>query len=124
MQPAYRLWFFTIALSLILSLFCLPLARTILAAYNLLGAQSQEVHSPAYKEGLDALGASDYEKAAEHFNQAAADKPDDMWAYYYFGLCLLKLKRFNEAAQAYQQAAAYTTPTTNKIRPSPAARGR
>ena len=106
MPSINRLTLFTIVLSLILSLFCLPLARTIFAAYNLRSAQSQEVHSPAYKEGLDALRASDYEKAAEHFNQAAADKPDDMWAFYYFGLCLLKLKRFNEAAQAYQQAAA------------------
>ena len=30
----------------------------------------------------------------------------NMWAFYYFGLCLLKLKRVNEAAKHYQQAMA------------------
>lgn len=29
-----------------------------------------------------------------------------MWAFYYLGLCLLNLKRFDEAAKAYQQAMA------------------
>jgi len=53
---------------------------------------------------MAALSGGDYEKAAEHFKQATADKPKDMWAFYYFGLCLLKLKRFDEATKAYQQA--------------------
>jgi TonB family protein len=53
---------------------------------------------------MKALSADNYEKAAEHFKQAAADKPDDMWAFYYVGLCLLKLKRYDEATNAYQQA--------------------
>jgi TonB family protein len=106
MPSTDRLRFFTIALSLILSLFSLLSARTTFASRNLHCAQSTESHSPAYQEGMDAHGKGDYEKAAEHFKRAAADKPKDMWAFYYFGLCLLKLKRFDEAVTAYQQAAA------------------
>jgi TonB family protein len=105
MPSTDRLRFFTLALTLILSLFCLPPSQTSFASYNLHCAQLPEDHSPAYKEGMEALEKGNYKKAAEHFNQAAADKPDDMWAFYYFGLCLLKLKRFDEAAQAYLQAA-------------------
>jgi TonB family protein len=104
MPSMNRLTFFTLALSLILGLFCLPPARTTLASRNLRNAQRDEDHSPAYGEGMEALKNANYEKAAEHFQQAAVDKPDDMWAFYYFGLCLLKLKRFGEAANAYQQA--------------------
>jgi TonB family protein len=96
--------FFTVALSLILSLFCLPMARATFASCNLHRAQRGGDHSPAYKEGMETLSGGAYEKAAELFKQAAADKPDDMWAFYYFGLCLLRLKRFDEAAKAYQQA--------------------
>jgi TonB family protein len=106
MPSINRLSFFTISLSLILSLFCLPLARTTFASLNLKSDARQEDHSLAYKEGMEALSRADYEKAAEHFKQAAADKPDDMWAFYYFGLCLLKLKRVDEAANAYRQALA------------------
>jgi TonB family protein len=106
MPSTVHLRFFTIALSLILSLFCLPPSQTSFASYNLHYAQRPEDHSPAYNEGMEALGKGDYEKAAEHFKQAAADKPKDMWAFYYFGLCLLNLKRFDEALTAYQHAAA------------------
>ena len=106
MPSINRLTLFSVALSLIISLFCLPLARTTFASRNLHCAQPTEGHSPAYQEGMDAHGKGDYEKAAEHFKQAAADKPKDMWAFYYFGLCLLKLKRFDEAVTAYQRAAA------------------
>jgi TonB family protein len=102
MPSITRLTFFTVALSLILSLFCIPPSQTTFASYNL----HPEDHSPAYEEGMEALGKGDYEKASKYFKQAAADKPKDMWAFYYFGLCLLKLKRFDEAATAYQQAAA------------------
>jgi tetratricopeptide (TPR) repeat protein len=106
MPSTDHLRFFTVALILILSLFCLLLARTTFASrnLNLHRAPRSEDHSPAYKEGMNALRNSDYEKAAEQFKQAAADRPDDMWAFYYFGLCLLKLKRAGEAANAYQQA--------------------
>lgn len=104
MSSTDPLRFFTVALILILSLFCLLLARTTFASRNLHRAPRSEDHSPAYKEGMNALRNSDYEKAAEQFKQAAADRPDDMWAFYYFGLCLLKLKRAGEAANAYQQA--------------------
>lgn len=104
MPSINRLTFFTITLSLILSIFCLPLARTTLASRNLHGAQFRGDPRRAYKEGISALDGANYEKAAEYFKQAAADKPDDMLAFYYFGLCLLKLKRFDEAAKAYQQA--------------------
>ncbi len=106
MPSINRLTFFTIALSLILSIFCLPLARTTFASRNLHNAHSSDDHSPAYKKGMNALTGNNYEKAAEHFKQAAADKPDDMWAFYYYGLCLLMLKRVDEAANAYQQALA------------------
>jgi TonB family protein len=106
MPPISRLTIFTVALSLSLSLFCLPLARTTSASRNLHSDHSSDDHSPAYKKGMNPLRGNNYEKAAEHFKQAAADKPDDMWAFYYFGLCLLKLKRFDEAVTAYQQAAA------------------
>jgi TonB family protein len=106
MPSINRLTFFTIALSLILSIFCLPLARTTFASRNLHCAQQSEDHSPAYKEGMNALRNRDYGKAEEHFIQAAADKPDDMWALYYVGLCLFIHKRFDEAANAYQQAMA------------------
>jgi TonB family protein len=101
-----------VALSLILSLFCLLPARTTFASHNLRCAQRAEDHSPAFKEGMDALRKNDNEKAAEHFKQAAADKPDDMWAFYYFGLCLLKLERVDEAAKAYQQALAIKPETS------------
>ncbi|HEY7184396.1 MAG TPA: TonB family protein [Blastocatellia bacterium] len=53
---------------------------------------------------MQALESNDYEKAVGHFKQATADKPNDALAFYYFGLCLLKLKRFDEATKAYQQA--------------------
>jgi tetratricopeptide (TPR) repeat protein len=106
MASITRLTFFTIALSLMLSLFCLPPARTTFASLTLHWDARQDDHSPAYKEGMVALGAANYEKAAGHFKQAAADKPDDMWALYYLGLCLLRLNWFGEAANAYQQALA------------------
>ncbi len=106
MPSINRLTFFTITLSLILLIFCLPLARTTFASLNPHRAQRAEDQSPAYKEGMEALSRANYEKAAEHFNQAAADRPDDMWAFYYLGLCLLNLKRHDEAANAYQQAMA------------------
>jgi len=106
MPPINRLTLITFALSLILSLFCLPLARTTLASRNLHCAQHRGDPRGAYKEGISALDGADYEKAAEYFKQAAAGKPDDMRTFYYFGLCLLKLKRFDEAAKAYQQAMA------------------
>jgi len=106
MPSITRLTIFTVALSLILSLFCLPLARMTFASRNLHSAHSSGDHSPAYEKGMDALRDNNNEKAAEHFKQAAADKPDDMWAFYYFGLCLLRLKRVDEAANAYRQALA------------------
>jgi TonB family protein len=106
MPPICRLTLFTVALSLILSLFCLPLARTIFASMNFRFAHRSIDHSPAYKEGMKALEKNNYEKAAEHFKQAAADKPDDVWAFYYLGLCLLRLDQINEAVNSYQQAVA------------------
>jgi TonB family protein len=112
MPSITRLTFFTVALSLILSLFCLPPSQTTFASRNLHCAHSPDDHSRAYKKGMDALRGNNYEKAAEHFKQAAADKLDDMWAFYYFGLCLLRLKRVDEAANAYRQALA--------IKPDPA----
>src|SRR5882672_801823 len=104
MPSMNRLTFFTITSGLILALFCLLPARTSLASRNLQGAQRAQGHSPAYEEGMEALSRGDYENAAEHFKQAAADKPKDMCAFYYFALCLLNLKRFDEAAKTYQQA--------------------
>jgi TonB family protein len=106
MPSTNRLRFFTIAFGLILSLFYFLPAQATFASRNLHCAQPTEDHSPAYQKGMDAHGKGDYEKAAEHFKKAAADKPKDFWAFYYFGLCLLKLKRFDEAVTAYQQAAA------------------
>jgi len=99
-----RLTFIAIASGPILSLFCFQPALTTFASCNLQGYQRPEGHSPAYKEGMDAFNGASYEKALEHFKQAAADKPDDVWAFYYAGLCLLKLERLDEAANAYQQA--------------------
>lgn len=113
MPSIERPMFLALALSMILSLFCLPPPRTTFASRNLHYAHRSWGHSPAYNKGMNALRKNDYEKAAEHFKQAAADKPDDMWAFYYLGLCLLKLKRLDEAANAYQQAMA--------IKPSEAA---
>src|SRR5215475_8565149 len=98
MTPINRPTLFTAALSLILSLFCLPPARTTFASRNLHCAQHREDPRGAYKEGISALDSANYEMAAEYFKKAAADKPNDMWAFYYLGLCLLKLKRFDEAA--------------------------
>jgi TonB family protein len=92
---------------LIILIFCVLPAQTIFASRNLYCAQSREDHSPAYKEGMNALSGGDYEKAAEHFKQAIADKPDDTMAYYYFGLCLLNLKRYDEAVKAYLQAMSF-----------------
>src|SRR5262249_36467930 len=77
-----------------------------LASRNLYGAGRADDHSPAYKEGMDALRGDNYEKAVERFKQAAAEKPNDVWALYYFGLSLLRLKRVDEAANAYRQALA------------------
>ena len=53
MTPINRLTLFTVALSLILSLFCLPLARTTFASRNLQSADSSDDHSPAYKKGMN-----------------------------------------------------------------------
>jgi len=104
MSSIGRLTFSALALGLILLLTCYPSARAAFASRDLHFAQAPENHSPAYKDGMVALRDSNYEQAAGHFQQAAADKPDDMWAPYYFGLCLLNLKRFDEAVNAYQQA--------------------
>ena len=98
------LTFSAIAPGLILFLSCLLPAQPTFASRNPHFAQGPENHSPAYKEGMEALIGGNSKKAAEHFKRAAADKPDDMWAFYYFGLCLLRLKQFDKAAQAYQQA--------------------
>src|SRR5262245_29454164 len=92
------------AFGLIPSLLCMFLMRPALAFDYSHRAPRAEDHSPAYKEGVEALRGANYEKASELFKQAAADKPDDMWAFYNLGLCLLNLKRFDEAAKAYQQA--------------------
>jgi TonB family protein len=106
MSSTGRLTFPAIALSLFFSLSCVLTARTTFASRNLHHDQHRGDPLYTYKEGISALDDANYEKAAEYFKQAAADKPDDMWAFYYFGLCLLKLKRFDEAAKAYQQAMA------------------
>src|SRR5262245_11383883 len=106
MPPINRLTLFIVELSLILSLFCLPLPRRTFPSLNLHCAQHRGDPRRAYKEGISALDGANYEKAAEYFKEAAADKPDDLWAFYYFGLCLLKLKRLDEAAKAYQHAMA------------------
>src|SRR5262245_1522772 len=97
MLSTTRLTFFAIALSLIFLFSCVPSGSFHFST----GAED---HSPAYKEGMEALRVGNYEKAAEDFKQATVDKPKDMWAFYYLGLCLLNLKRFDEAAKAYQQA--------------------
>src|SRR5262245_50772247 len=101
-----RLTFPFIALSLIILIYRVPPSQTIFAFRSIHCAQYREDHSPAYKEGMNALTGGAYDKAAEHFKRAAVDKPDDMWAHYYFGLYLLNLKRYDEAAKAYQQALA------------------
>jgi TonB family protein len=106
MLSASHITFPTIALTLILSLSCILPARTTFSSGSLHFAKGADDHSPAYKEGMEALNVGNYEKAAEDFKQATVDKPKDMWAFYYFGLCLLHLKRFDEAAKAYQQARA------------------
>ncbi|HEY6403986.1 MAG TPA: hypothetical protein VI479_21370, partial [Blastocatellia bacterium] len=72
--------FSTRALRLILMLCCLPLAQTTGASGAFYIAARNQDHSPAYKKGLAALETNNYEKAVEHFKQAAADKPDDLWA--------------------------------------------
>jgi len=97
MLSTTRLTFPAIALSLFFLLSCVPSGSFHFAT----GAED---HSPAYKEGMEALSVGNYEKAAEDFKQATVDKPKDMWAFYYLGLCLLNLKRFDEASKAYQQA--------------------
>jgi len=74
------------------------------ASGNLRFAIGADDHSPAYIEGMEAFRVGNYEKAADDFKQASVDKPEDMWAFYYLGLCLLNLKRFDEAANAYQEA--------------------
>ena len=104
MSSIGRLTFSALALGLILLLSCYPPARAAFALRDLDFAQAPENHSPAYQDGMIALRDSNYEQAAGHFQQAAASKPDDMWALYYFGLCLINLKRFDEAVNAYQQA--------------------
>lgn len=104
MLSTSHLTFPAIALTSIFLLSCVLPARTTFAYRHLHCAQRADDHSPAYKEGMEAFSVGNYEKAAEDFKQATVDKPDDMWAFYYFGLCLLKLKRFDEAAKAYQQA--------------------
>ena len=54
MPSTNRIRFFTIALSMILSLFCLLLARTTFASRNLHARPRSGVQSPAYKEGMNA----------------------------------------------------------------------
>src|SRR5262245_61489798 len=98
--------FSTRTLRLILMLCCLLLSQTSGASGAFYIAVRYQDHSPAYKEGLAALEANNYEKAVERFKQAAADKPDDVWAFYYVGLCLLRLNQIPEAVNAYQQALA------------------
>jgi hypothetical protein len=64
MPPINRQTLFTAALSLIFSLFCLPLARTTFASRNLHCAQDWDDPRRAYKEGISALDGASYEKAA------------------------------------------------------------
>jgi TonB family protein len=106
MQSTTRLNFFTRSISLSLALFCILLAQTTNASCVFYIAQRAEDHSPAYKEGWAALRENNYEKAVEHFKQASADKPDDVWAFYYVGLSLLRLNKVPEAVSAYRQALA------------------
>jgi len=100
-MPSKHTLKFSAAFSLTLSLLCALPMQSAFASYISHRAQDQ---SPAYKEGMTAFRDNNYEKAAELFQQAAADKPDFMWSFYYLGVCFLKLKRFDEAANAYQQA--------------------
>lgn len=102
MPSMNRLSMLAIASGQIFLLFFL-LPRTILASRNFQDNKRSEDHSLAYTKAMRELGG-DKEKVAERLQQEAAEKPDDIWAFYYLGLCLIELKRFDEAAEAYQQA--------------------
>jgi len=76
-------------------------------------AQDDIEKSPTY---LEAWGTTDLGVRVEKLNQAIREKPDMLAAHYYLGLTLSQLKRYDEAAAAYQRLIQIPAPPTD---PSP-----
>ncbi len=67
--------------------------------------EREQAFRQALEEGHEAVWAMDWERAAEAYARAVALKPDHYLALISWGLALWNLKRYEEAAQAYRQAA-------------------
>lgn len=69
--------------------------------------ESTPVANPALEsrnQGLNSLTSGDNEKAIEAFNQAVKLNPNDADSYYYLGSTYIVLKKYEEAAAAYEKA--------------------
>jgi len=55
-----------------------------------------------FDEGKKEMENEDYEKALEHFNECVKRKYYDVYSIYYKGITLRKLKRYDEAIEAFR----------------------
>jgi Flp pilus assembly protein TadD len=67
-------------------------------------SSSTQPSNSNYENGVTAVENADYKKAINLFTRAVADKPKDADAWNYLGFSNRKLKNYNAALTAYQQA--------------------
>lgn len=82
--------------------FCL--ISTAIAAGS--SSSSSQSKSDNFDDGVNAVKAADYKKAIKLLNKVVAAKPDNADAWNYLGFSHRKLKKFDEAMNAYQKALA------------------
>lgn len=86
-----------------------PALAAVLCALLVLSAQSSlalglfERNHPKVEEGLKAYGAGRYDEALQHFDEARRELPDSAALEFNRGNALYKLKRQDEAAEAYRR---------------------
>ncbi len=67
-------------------------------------SSSTQPSNSNYENGVKAVENADYKKAIKLLTSAVADKPNDADAWNYLGFSNRKLKYYNAALTAYQQA--------------------
>jgi tetratricopeptide (TPR) repeat protein len=59
--------------------------------------------SPAYDDGLEAVGKGDYRTAVAHLRRAIRERPLRIRAHYYLGRALFRLQLYREALTAFEE---------------------
>lgn len=59
--------------------------------------------SPAYDDGLEAVGKGDYRTAVTHLRRAIRERPLRIRAHYYLGRALFRLQLYREAFTAFEE---------------------